>query len=191
MCLPMAALSLAAGVMSAVGTGVAAISANQQAQYRAKIDERNAQIEREAANQENENTRTAALDHYRKVAQLKGQQVLGAAANGVSTDFGTAADSVADTDMLASEDVNRIYKQGAQNVRGRDINAWNNIAQANASRAAGSSALLGGAFNTVGTALSGASQYQYLKSGMPKAPKVSGGGGGIIVNRGTNVGFGL
>jgi len=189
MCIPVAALAIGAAVMSAAGTGIAAISANQQAKYRAAVEERNAQIEREAANQEQENTRLAALDHYRKVAQLKGQQVVGAAANGVVTDFGTAQDTVDDTSMLANEDVNRIYKQGAQAVRGRDINAWNDVAQANADRSAGSNALLGGAFNAAGTLLGGASQYSKLKAGMPKAPRI-GGAGPIVVNMGTNRGFG-
>jgi len=192
MCLPVAALAIAGAALGGIGTMVSAIQSSAASNYKAQIEDRNAQIEHEAANQEQENTRLAALDHYRKVAQLKGQQIVGAAANGVSTDFGTAADNVSDTEMLAAEDVNRLYKQGAQNVRAHDIGAWNNVAQANADRAAASGALISGAFGAASTVLSGASQYQRLKAGMPgstaTSPKAM---GGYIVNMGSNRGFGV
>lgn len=165
MCDPLM-LTVAATAVTAIGTGVSAIQQSNMASYRAQVDQRNAQIEIQAANQENENTRLAALDHYRKVAQLKGQQIAGAAGNGVVTDFGTAADNVSDTNMLANEDVNRIYKQGYQNVRGRDIAAWNDMASANANSAAADGALINGAFAVGSTVLNGASQYGKLKSGM-------------------------
>jgi hypothetical protein len=159
-------LTIAATAVAAVGTGVSAVQQSNASNYRAQIDDRNAKLETEAANQENENTRLSALDHYRKVAQLKGQQVAGAAGNGVVTDFGTAADNVSDTDMLANEDVNRIYKQGYQNARSRDIAAWNDRASANANRSAADGALINGAFSVGSTVLNGATQYGKLKSGM-------------------------
>lgn len=165
MCLPVAALSVIGTAVSAAGVGIGALQANAQAQYRAKIEERNAAMEREAAVQEQENTRQAALKHYREVAQLKGQQIVGAAANGVSTNFGTAADTLADTEMLSREDVNRIYQQGYQNVRGRDISASNNMAAANAARQEGKGALIKGVFDMGSTILGGAQQYAKLKAG--------------------------
>jgi len=165
MCLPVATLALVGAGFSAIGTGVGALQAKAAADYRAKLADRNAAIEREAANQEAENTRDAALNHYRKVAQLKSQQVVGAAANGVVGNFGTAADTLADTDMLATEDAGRIYRQGAQNVRTHDINAWNSKAQASGDRAAGNAALIKGAFDMGSTVLSGASQYAKMKKG--------------------------
>ncbi len=171
MCIPLPALALAATAVSTIGTGIGALQANAQAQYRAKIEERNAAMEREAAQQEQENTRQAALKHYREVAQLKGQQIVGAAANGVSTNFGTAADTLADTEMLSREDVNRIYQQGYQNVRGRDIGASNYMASATASRQEGKGALIKGAFDMGSTILGGAQQYSKLKAGMGGAAK--------------------
>lgn len=161
MCPPVIALGAAA--MSAIGTGIGAIQASSAANYRAKVADRNAALEVEAANQENQNTRDAALAHYRKVADLKGQQAVGAAANGVLGSFGTAADTYADTEMLSREDVGRIYRQGYENVRSRDTAAWNQRAQANAARSEGSNALLKGAFDFGSTILGGVQQYQKLK----------------------------
>ena len=145
---------------------VSAIGMSQQANYQAKIAERNADMEREAAQQEIENTRQAALQHYRQVAQLKGQQIVGAAANGVVGDFGTAADTLADTEMLSREDVKRIYEQGNQALRGRDIGASNYMAEASAQRSKGSAALVSGLMSAGSTVLGGASQYSQIKAGM-------------------------
>jgi hypothetical protein len=160
MCIPIA---IAAAAMSAIGTGVGAIASSNAANYRAKVADRNAALEVEAANQENQNTREKALEHYRKVAALKGQQAVGAAANGVLGGFGTAADTYADTEMLGREDAGRIYQQGFQNVRSRDTAAWNQRAQANAARSEGSNALLKGAFDFGSTVLGGVQQYQRLR----------------------------
>lgn len=164
MCIPAVPLLIASTAVSALGAGFSALQAHAQASYQAKIADHNAAMERESAVQAQENTREASLTQYRRMAQLKGAQIVGAAANGVSIDFGTAADSVSDTDMLGREDVNRIYKQGAQTVRGFDINAANYAAEANASRQAASGALVQGLFNVGSTVLGGASQYGALSA---------------------------
>lgn len=158
------ALAAAAAVVSMAGTGMKALQANAQAKYQAKIAERNAALEREAGLQEDKATKEAALAHYRKVGQLKGQQRLAAAANGVSADFGTAADVLADTDMLSREDVRRLYEDGNNRRRSRDIAASNYMGEAQASRQAGKGALIGGLFDMTATALGGAQQYKTLKS---------------------------
>ena len=165
MCLPMATLALVGAGMSAVGAGVGALQANAQAQYASQVAEQNAAMEREAAQQEIANTRETALNHYRKVAQVKGNQVVSAAANGVGLDFGTAADVASDTEMLAREDVNRIYQQGNNNLRGRDVRASNFMGEAAAQRSAGKAALIGGAFNIGSTVLGGVQQYKKLRAG--------------------------
>lgn len=161
MCLP-ALPAIAAGV-SALSAGVGALAANAQSRFQAKIAERNADMEREAGRQEQENTRQAALDHYRKIGQMKGAQRARAAAAGVGVDFGTAAQVVDDTEMLGREDVRRIYQQGEQNLRGRDIAASNYEGQANASRQAGTAALAKGVFDMGSSILGGAQQYKSLK----------------------------
>jgi hypothetical protein len=164
MCLPAAPLAIAAAVMAVASTGVSALQANAQAKYQAKIADRNASLANESAQQEILNTREEAMAHYRKVAALKGQQRVAAAANGVALDFGTAADVLADTEMLGREDVGRIYQQGNQRVRGYEIEASNYGAEADAQRQAATGALVKGVFDMGSTALSAASQYKTLKA---------------------------
>lgn len=127
MCGPAAVLPLmiASTAMTAAGTGFAALQASAQGKYQAKIAERNAAMERESAQQSILNTREEPLAHYRKVGTLKGAQRARAAANGVGVNFGTAADVLADTEMLGREDVNRIYKRGNQRTRGFEMQASN------------------------------------------------------------------
>lgn len=163
MCEP-TTLLIAATAVSTLGAGYGALQANAQSSYSARVADQNARLSAESARQEADNTRDAALQHYRKVAQLQGQQRVAMAAGGLDLGFGNAADLTADTDMLAREDARRIYDQGAENVRGFDIEGSNYRAQAKASRQAATGALIGGAFDMAGTALGGASQYSQLKA---------------------------
>lgn len=165
MCEP-ATLALVAAGVAVAGTGVQALTANAQANYQAKVAEQNAKFKAEDARLEDEATKRHALNHYRQVAQLKGQQVASAAANGVSTDFGTAADAVGDTTMLAREDVDQIYQQGDQNRRGIDIQIANLRSDAAAARSSGRGALVSGAFGMANTALGGVQQYRKLRADM-------------------------
>lgn len=163
MCEP-TTLVLAATAVTMAGQGYAALQSAAASRYEARVADQNAKLENEAAFRETENTKTAALAHYRRVAQLKGEQRVAQAANGVSLDFGSAADVAADTDMLAREDAQRIYDQGAEKVRGFDINAANYRSSAKASRFAAKGALIKGGLDMASTALSGATQYSKMKA---------------------------
>ena len=165
MCAPPVLAAAAAGI-SAIGTVYGGLAARSQGQYEQRVAEQNARLASEAARREQDNTRDAALAHYRKVAQLQGQQRVAMAAGGLDVDFGNAADLTADTQMLAQEDARRIYEQGAENVRGYNIEGMNYQSQARASRQAGQGALVGGLFNMAGTALGGAKQYSTIKAKM-------------------------
>ncbi|ALH82903.1 hypothetical protein [Sphingopyxis macrogoltabida] len=156
-------LALAATAVTMAGQGYAALQSAAASRYEARIADQNAKLENEAGFRATENTKTEALAHYRRVAQLKGEQRVAQAANGVSLDFGSAADVAADTDMLGREDVSRIYEQGAERVRGFDISASNYRSSAAASRFAAKGALIKGALDMGSTALSGAAQYSKMK----------------------------
>ena len=158
-------LPLVAAGVKAVGQIVGGVTALQQGNYEAKIADRNAAIERENILLERENTTREALNHYRRVAQLKGEQRATAAANGVSTDFGTPADVIDDTSVLSREDADLIYRQGHENIRGRDRSVANFMSEASAARGRGRSALFGSIFGAGSTALGGVSQYRKLKAG--------------------------
>ena len=168
MCGPAAPIiALAATAVTMAGQGMSALQQSAQAKYQAKIADRNAALENEAAGRVFEDTRTEALAHYRYVAALKGRQRVTAAGNGISVEFGSAADVVDDTEMLAREDANRIYEEGFQRSRGFEINVSNYRASANSSRKAAGNAIVNGVFNMAGTALGGASQYSKMNA--PKA----------------------
>lgn len=162
MCGP-AALLIAGTAVSMIGTGMSALQANKQARYEARVASRNADMEREAAQQAMQNTREASLAHYRKVAQIKGAQRARAAAAGVQLDFGTAADLVDETDALGREDAGRILKQGEQAVRGHDVQTANYMGQKSAAKTRASNALVNGAIGMASTALGGAQQYAKMK----------------------------
>ena len=163
MCGP-AALALAAVGTQVVGTVIGGFTARAQANYEAKVAQANAANERENIRLEQERGNREALLHYRRVAQLKGQQRVAAAANGATTDSSTAQDIVNDTNLLAREDANNIYGQTYQNVRGMDRNVSNYVAQARAAKSRGKGALIGSFFDAAGTALGGASQYKNLRN---------------------------
>lgn len=162
MCDP-ATLLIAGTAGATLGAGYNALQTNAQMRYQANIADQNAKLSAESAKQVADNTRDAALQHYRKVAQLKGQQRVAMSAGGIDVNFGNAADLSADTDMLAREDTRRIYEQGAQNIRGFDIEGANFRGKAAASRQAATGALIGGAFDMATTALGGAQQYSKMK----------------------------
>jgi hypothetical protein len=162
MCAPVLPL-IAAGV-AAVGSGIKAISAAGQARAAAQVADANAVAERNAAQQDQENTRQATLKQYREIARVKGQQTVAAAANGVSTDFGTAADVVSDTNMLGREDIANIYRQGDNQLKSHDVNVANYGAQASAARSQASNALVSGAFDMGSSILGGVTQYNKMKS---------------------------
>lgn len=166
MCLPAAALPIAAvasAAISSAGAIYGGLAAKAQGKYQQRVAEANAALDREQIATEQENTRRQAMNHWRKVAQLKGQQRAAAAANGVSTDFGSAFDNVADTDMLAREDARIIYESGNNRVRGLDRSVSNNIAEGRAARSRGNAAFVGSLFQAGSTMLDGASQYRKLK----------------------------
>lgn len=167
MCGP-AALPIAAAVLAAGSAVVGGVSAKQQADVQSKVANNNAALERNAAQQDIENTKQSALDHYRKIGQLKGQQRARAAAAGVGADFGTAAQVVDDTDMLGREDVNRIYQQGYQDLKGHDISASNYTSQASAAKTAGTMALVKSGFDAGSSLLTAAKQYSDNNGGNAK-----------------------
>lgn len=166
-------ITIGAGLMAA-STGVGALQANAQAQYRAKIADRNAALEREAGVQARQSLRDEALAKYREIAKIKGQQRVAAGANGVAIDFGTAGDVQADTQAMGSEDVSRIYQRGNQAMRGHDIGASNYQAEANAARSAGKAALVKGVLDMGSTVLGGAQQYKNMQGNQNYTTRLSG-----------------
>jgi len=189
MCAPL----IAAG-LGAIGTGIGTASAMGQARAQAAAADANAAAESNAAQIGQQNMRDAALQQYRQMAAVSGEQNLTAAANGDATGYGTAANALNDTQILGQENLARIYAQGNQNLMGSDISVANDLGQAAAANNRGTAALVGGLVNlgsglisggtggglssgsgsglsssgsgAFSTALGGASQYGPFKAGI-------------------------
>lgn len=170
MCGPAAVIG--AAVLSAAGSIYGGIQANQQAKYQGKVAAQNARLANEQAADAADRGRLEAQRHWRKVAQLKGQQQASMAANGIDTSFGSAASIAEDTAMLAGEDAEQIYKGAYQEGRGYEINSANHRSEEQAQKMRGKSAMVSGIFSAASSALSGASQYSSLKAKI--APPSSG-----------------
>ncbi len=168
MCPPALApfLLAATTAVSSVGSVISGIGQANQANYAATIADQNARLSADQAKRAEENTAIEAQRRYRQSAQVLGAQQAAMAANGVDLNFGTALDVSRDARMIAAEDVGQIYQQGADTVKGLDIQAWNYRGEANAQRAKASGALVSGIFGAAGTALGGASQFAKMKKGL-------------------------
>lgn len=160
MCAPAAAPILAAtsAVVGATGAIVQGRDRAAAQYYSAKVAERNAQLENEAARDSLEQTRMEAVRLYRRGSQTEGQQIAAMAANGVDVGWGSAAQAQEDTRMLLSEDIANLYDRGLQEVRGRDIAASNQRANAIASRRAAKASMTAAYFDAATTILGGAEQ---------------------------------
>lgn len=156
-------LLIASTAVAAIGQGVGALQANAAAKHQAAVAEQNAALSREQEFLSRENTRTAALRHYREVAQVRGQQTANFAANGLDVGFGSAASIARDTNVIAREDAAEIYRAGEDEARGFDVQVANNLSQAQSARQQGRNAVIGGAFGVASTALGGAQQFATLK----------------------------
>ncbi|WP_051280205.1 hypothetical protein [Novosphingobium acidiphilum] len=155
-----------------------------QARAQAAAADANAQAESNAAQIGQQNMRDAALQQYRQIAAVTGQQRMLAAASGDAVGYGTSANAQDDTRILGQENLARIYAQGDQNLMGSDVSVANDLGQAAVASNRANAALVGGLFNLgsglagsgVGlfgagsapsaTALGGASQYASFKTGM-------------------------
>ena len=158
----MCAPAIAAG-LGAIGTGISTASAMGQAKAQAAAANANAAAESNAAQIGQQNMRDAALQQYRQMAAVSGEQNLTAAANGDAIGYGTAANALKDTQILGQENLARIYAQGNQNLMGSDIGVANDLAQASAANSRRDAALVGGLFN-IGSGLIGSGQGGGLSS---------------------------
>lgn len=169
MCLPVAALpamAIASSVVSAAGSVYGGMQANAQGKYESQLAKRNSEMEVEAARESREIGKDEAKQHWRNVARTKGQNIAAMAANGIDVDYGSAARLQDDTQLLADEDAQRLYRNVEQRTRGRLINAANYTAEAKAAKRRGKAALVGSVFSAAGSLMGGASQAAGLRSKM-------------------------
>jgi hypothetical protein len=178
MCDPTGGLATAALIASTVtaagGAIYAGVRQNQAAKYQAAVDQQNAILAMRQANDARERGAREELNHYRRLSQLRGQQVAAMAANGIDVSFGSALDTQVDTAILGAEDAQTLRENTINEIQGYEINAENYRSRAAAARAAGQTALVSGAIGAGSTLLGGASQLagmssKYGASGLTKA----------------------
>lgn len=163
MCLPAAALAIAATAVSAIGTGVGALNSAAQSRYQARVADRNATLENQAARDAIERGQLEARNYQRQLSQQQGAQRAALAANGIDTSYGTAALVQRDLASVGAADTQTIRENAMREARGLEINAANYRASAAASRSAASAALVEGAFGVASTVLGGAQQYKKIQ----------------------------
>ena len=73
-----------------------ALKSNAQSNYQARVADQNAKLAAEAARTQQDATRQELQSHWRRQAQLQGQQRVAMAAGGLDLGFGNAADLQAD-----------------------------------------------------------------------------------------------
>lgn len=164
MCGP-AALPIAAAVVAVAGTAMSGIQQAQAQRYQARVADMNASLARDQGKDAMERGLLADRDTQRDTAQLLGAQRASMAANGLDLGFGSAAQVLSDTRMIGREDVDRTRRNTFAEVQGFDINALNYDAEARAQRQAARATMINTAFDSVGTALSKASQIQQAGGG--------------------------
>lgn len=169
MCLPAAALpvmAIASGVIQGAGQLYSGLAANAQGKYESQVAKINAAQEVEAAHESVIQGQRERRDFWRKIGQVKGQNIAAMAANGIDVGFGTAARVQEDTQMLAEADAENLYSNIAQRTKGHYINASNYVSEAKAARSRGKSALIGAGISAFGSVLGGFQQAGALKAKM-------------------------
>jgi hypothetical protein len=162
MCLPLPVLAVASGVVQGAGQLYSGLAANAQGKADAAAARINAAQEVEAAHDSFLQGQNERRDFWRKISQVKGQNIAAMAANGIDVGFGTAARVQNDTQLLANADAENLYRNIEQRTKGHQINASNFVSAAKAARAAGKAALVGSVFSAATSVLGGFSQARAI-----------------------------
>lgn len=188
MCDPVT-LTIAATAVSAAGTLYSGNAARNEALYSAGVARNNATQARNNAADAESRGRDEQVRRGQAVAQARSAQTAAAAANGLDTTFGSAADVVADTTKGGLIDQGIIRENAAREATGFEIQAQNYDEQGKAYKRQARDIAVSTVLKTAGTVLGGASQIkgmQPVSSGasVGTSPSVGAasafGGGGVF-----------
>jgi hypothetical protein len=143
-----------------------------QAEYTAKVANENRKHELAARDDARKRGEMEQMRHWRRVAQLQGQQRAEMGAAGLDLGFGSPLDIQDETLAMGFEDSTIINENVEKEVKGYEINAANYANQARAAKYAGKAAKISGYIGAAGTILGAASQVgkQFSGGGMGGAP---------------------
>jgi hypothetical protein len=164
MCLPLAALPIAAAAVSAAGAIMGGLQANAMGKYQQEVAEQNADIARDSAKDSIERGHEESLALGRRIGAVKGQQTAAAAANGVDVGYGSAAQMAEDTAMLGREDQQALFRNVNERTKGFAIQAHNFVTEGKAARYRGKQQLIGSFFDAGSSLISGFQQSGAIKA---------------------------
>lgn len=139
------AMSAIGAVMTAYGSYQQQKSANAQAEYQAKLSERNAQVADMEAKYARDTAAEKEKTHRQKVRQFVGRQRAAQSSSGVAVDQGSNLDVTLDTVEGGELDAMAIHHEGEINAWRAGINAGNHRAQAGLYRSGKSSPFMAAA----------------------------------------------
>lgn len=151
-------LAVAAGAVGAYGQIQQGKAANQQAKYEAKVADRNAKLADASGLDAKKRGERDQLSRWRRAAQQMGDQRAKFGASGIDVNFGTTADVLGDTSLIAYEDVQTLSDNTTKEVQGFDIQKANYTTQSVAAKARGKAAKSAGYIGAASTILGTASQ---------------------------------
>jgi hypothetical protein len=160
-------LAIASGVVSAAGALQQGAAASAQANYEGQVAKQNAAQTVDAyRDYRGQVVPSEQRDFWRKVGQIKGQNIAAMAANGIDVSVGSAARLQEDTQSQANEDFQNLAANETQKMKGYTIDASNFVSEAKAARARASQAKIGSYFGAAGSLLGGLSQAAGMKAKM-------------------------
>lgn len=170
MCDIMMALTIGSTIMGTAGAIQQGQATASAARYNAQVQEMNATL---ADRKAKDALDRGAVDEQRKrqrVAQLRGQQVAGMAANGVDVSFGSPLDTIVDSSVLGELDALTIRTNANREAYDYKVDAVNKRASASLSRSQADNAITGSYLNAGGTILSGAGRAYGQYKGLSFKP---------------------
>jgi HAMP domain-containing protein len=179
-CIPVAIALAVAG--TAVSAGGAIMAGNAKAaEYRqhAAIEELNLHADNRAAGDAIARGSEDVQTHSLQTSQLIGQQIAATGANGVETNYGSAAQTVSDTRLLSGIDESRIRESASREAEQYRISAENHQMQASADRSSASAAKTAGLISALGSVIAGAQQISGMAASSGAGASGGGSGGGV------------
>lgn len=174
MCDVMMALTVGSTLMGAAGAiqqGQATASAQR---YNAQVQEMNATLSERRAKDALERGAVEEQRKRQQVAQLRGQQTVAMAANGVDLSFGSPLGMLIDTAALGELDALTIRTNANREAYDFKVDAVNKRAGASMSRASADNAITGSYLNAGGTILGGAGKAYGQYKGLSFKPSYTG-----------------
>lgn len=165
-------LAITATVLSVAGTAASTMSQVSQYRYEARVADFNRKQEDAKVQDAMQRGQIEERNAARRQSALIGAQRAAMAANGIDLGFGSAADTLGDTAMLAQEDRGTIRENTRREMMGYDINAANYAMKEKAAKSAASGALVSGLLQIGSTIAGGAQRF-----GGIKASQAAGGSG--------------